>query len=164
MPQIASFLTPHDAASLTRLVHLNPERLYDPAPNGYSHLVVAPLHGRTVYVSGQGGENAAGELPSGFAAQLDQALRNMEAALAAADATVHDVARLTLLVVDHTEERLALWTQAARGVWKDAPTPACTLIPVPRLALDGMLVEVEATAVVTGTAATPGTAAQIRRI
>ena len=156
MPAIASHLA---KAPADPIVHINPDGLYDPAPNGYSHLVVAPLHGRTVYLAGQGGENAAGELPAGFAAQLDQALCNMRTALAAAGATVHDVVRLTLLVVDHTEERLALWTRAARGVWKDAPTPACTLIPVPRLALDGMLVEVEATAVVTGTAVTTGTTA-----
>jgi enamine deaminase RidA (YjgF/YER057c/UK114 family) len=145
MPPIVSRLTPDHAA---HIVHINPEGLYDPAPNGYTHAVAAPLHGRTVFASGQGGENAAGELAEGFAAQLEQALHNMQTALAAAGATVHDVVRLTLLVVDHTEARLALWTDAARSVWKDGPAPACTLIPVPRLALDGMLVEVEATAVV----------------
>ena len=145
MPPIASRLTQDHAA---HIVHINPEGLYDPAPNGYTHVVAAPLHGRTVYASGQGGENAAGELPAGFAAQLDQTLSNMQTALAAAGATVHDVVRLNLLVVDHTEARLALWTSAVRRVWKNAPAPACTLIPVPRLALDGMLVEIEATAVV----------------
>ncbi len=145
MPQIASRLTPAHTATLT---HINPEGLYDPRPNGYSHVVAAPLAGRTIYASGQGGENLAGELSPDFAAQLDQALVNMRTALAASGATVHDVVRLTLLVVDHSEARLALWSEAARRLWGDAPTPACTLIPVPRLALDGMLIEVEATAVV----------------
>lgn len=147
MPQIAPRFTPSHAA---RLAHINPAGVYDPAPNGYTHVVVAPLSGRTVYASGQGGENLAGELSPDFATQLAQALDNMRRVLEAAGATVHDVARLTLLVVDHSEARLALWTEAARRVWgNDAPTPACTLIPVPRLALDGMLVEVQATAVVT---------------
>lgn len=145
MSQIASRLNPTHAATLA---HINPEGVYDPAPNGYTHVVVAPLSGRTVYASGQGGENLAGELSPDFAEQLAHALDNMRRVLEAAGATVHDVARLTLLVVDHTEARLALWTEAARRVWGDSPTPACTLIPVPRLALDGMLVEVEATAVV----------------
>ncbi len=145
MPRIASRLTSAPAAALA---HINPEGLYDPVPNGYTHVVVAPLSGRTVYASGQGGENLAGELSPDFAAQLDQALANMRIALEASGASVHDVVRLTLLVVDHTEARLALWSEAARRVWEDAPSPACTLIPVPRLALDGMLVEVEATAVV----------------
>ena len=145
MPQIASRFGSSNPASFT---HINPEGLYDPRPNGYSHVVVAPLSGRTVYASGQGGENLAGELSPNFAAQLGQALANMRIALEACGATVHDVVRLTLLVVDHSEARLALWTEAARRVWGDAPTPGCTLIPVPRLALDGMLIEVEATAVV----------------
>jgi enamine deaminase RidA (YjgF/YER057c/UK114 family) len=34
-----------------------------------------------------------------------------------------------------------------RSLWPDGAAPACTLIPVPRLALDGMLIEIEATAV-----------------
>ena len=144
MPQIASKLSP----SHTSLTHINPVGLYDPAPNGYSHVVVAPLQGRTVYASGQGGENLAGELSPDFAQQLDQALINMRTALTAAGATVNDVVRLTLLVVDHSEARLALWADAARRMWADGSAPGCTLIPVPRLALDGMLVEVEATAVV----------------
>ena len=60
---------------------------------------------------------------------------------------MHDVAKLTVLVVDHTEQRLALFSQAVRSLWPDGAAPACTLIPVPRLALDGMLIEIEATAV-----------------
>ena len=148
MPQIASKLSPHH----TSLTHINPAGLYDPVPNGYSHVVVAPLQGRTVYASGQGGENLAGELSPDFAEQLEQALTNMRTALTAAGATVNDVVRLTLLVVDHSEARLALWADAARRVWSDGPAPGCTLIPVPRLALDGMLVELEATAVVAAAA------------
>jgi enamine deaminase RidA (YjgF/YER057c/UK114 family) len=148
MPQIASKLSPHQMS----LTHINPAGLYDPVPNGYSHVVVAPLQGRTIYASGQGGENLAGELPPDFAEQLEQSLTNMRTALTAAGATVNDVVRLTLLVVDHSEARLAVWADAARRVWADGPAPGCTLIPVPRLALDGMLVEVEATAVVAAAA------------
>ncbi|MEE9887827.1 RidA family protein, partial [Acinetobacter nosocomialis] len=33
-----------------------------------------------------------------------------------------------------------------QNLWKNHPFPACTLIPVPRLALERMLIEVEATA------------------
>lgn len=78
---------------------------------------------------------------------MHQALANLRTALAAAGASVHDVAKLTVLVVGHTEQRLALFSQAVRSLWPDGAAPACTLIPVPRLALDGMLIEVEATAV-----------------
>lgn len=130
------------------LTHINPAGLHDPRPNGYSHVVVAPLQGRVIYAAGQGGENEAGELSPDFGVQVRQALANMRTALAAAGATVQDVAKLTLLIVDHSEQRLAIWSEAVRDVWEHGRAPACTLIPVPRLALDGMLVEVEATAVV----------------
>ncbi len=36
--------------------------------------------------------------------------------------------------------------QIMKDLWKNHPFPACTLIPVPRLALEHMLIEVEATA------------------
>ncbi len=152
MPTIVPHLPVSPAPQpVSAITHINPHGLYDPAPNGYTHVVVAPAQGHVVYASGQGGENVSGALPADFAQQLDQALANMRIALEAAGAGLGDVVRLTLLVVGHTEARLALWTAAARRTWHDGPTPACTLVPVPRLALDGMLVEVEATAVVVTT-------------
>ncbi|ABM32853.1 RidA family protein [Paracidovorax citrulli] len=125
----------------------NPPGLHDPAPNGYSHLAVVQGPVRTVHVAGQGGEDAAGRLAGGFDAQVRQALANLCTALAAAGAAPSDVARLTVLVVDHSEERLRSFGAALRACWGAAALPACTLIPVPRLALDGMLFEIDATAV-----------------
>lgn len=139
-----------DAASSpsSRLRLLSPEGLYDPAPNGYSHIAIVETPARLVYVAGQGGEDAQGRLQADFASQVGQAMRNLCTALSAAGARPQDVARLTVLVADHTEDKLRLFGQAVKEVWGQAPTPACTLIPVPRLALDGMLFEIEATAVV----------------
>lgn len=145
-PDSATHLRPAAAASLLRFI--NPPGLYDPRANGYTHVVVAPAQARTVFVAGQGGENAAGELSADFGDQLREAFTNLRMALAGAGASVHDVAKLTVLVVDHSEQRLALFSQVVRGLWPDGAAPACTLIPVPRLALDGMLIEIEATAVV----------------
>lgn len=141
---------PSSTSTTTRpfsLSFINPPGLYDPAPNGYSHVAVVQGPARTVHVAGQGGEDASGRLAEGFDAQVRLALANLRTALAAAGATPRDVARLTVLVVDHTEERLRTFGAALRECWGDAPTPACTLIPVPRLALDGMLFEIDATAV-----------------
>lgn len=147
---VAAVATAAAAATTTRaaLDFINPPGLYDPRANGYTHVVVAPAHARTVFVAGQGGENAAGQLSPDFGEQLRQALTNLRMALAGAGASVHDVAKLTVLVVDHSEQRLALFSQAARSLWPDGAAPACTLIPVSRLALDGMLIEIEATAMV----------------
>ena len=127
---------------------LNPAELYDPAPNGYSHVAMADGAARLVWVAGQGGEHADGHLPPDFGAQVAQAMCNLQTALAAAGAGPEHVLKLTLLVVDHSEARLATVSSAVRALWGALPAPACTLIPVPRLALDGMLFEIDATAAV----------------
>lgn len=126
---------------------INPPGLYDPQPNGYTHVVTASTPARMVYVAGQGGENAAGELAPDFAAQVAQAFSNLQTALAAADANLDHVVKISVLIVGHSMERLAILGLAVRAAWGERPAPACTLIPVPRLALDGMLFEIEATAI-----------------
>lgn len=126
---------------------INPATLYDPRPNGYTHVVIAEAPARLVYIAGQGGEDVNGVLSEDFATQVAQALANLRAALQAADATLAQVAKVTALIVGHDEAKLAIFSTALRAAWGDAPPPACTLIPVPRLALDGMLFEIEATAI-----------------
>jgi enamine deaminase RidA (YjgF/YER057c/UK114 family) len=132
--------------SLIQLI--NPPALYDPVPNGYSHVAVAEGETlRLVLASGQGGEDREGRLPPSFREQLRQAIDNMLAALVAAGVAPSDVARTLVLVVDHSEEKLHWLGAEFDRVWGSALKPACTLVPVPRLALDGMLIEIEATAV-----------------
>ena len=129
-----------------RLTALDPPGLYDPAPNGYSHVVVAEGGTRTAYIAGQGGEDESGALAPAFVDQVAQAFANLRTALEAVGATPDQVAKLATYVVDHDETKLAILTQqvtATFGDWR----PAQTLVPVPRLALDGMLFEVEAIAV-----------------
>lgn len=126
---------------------VNPEGLYDPAPNGYSHVAVLDANTEVIHVSGQGGETQDGVLVDGFEGQVLQALRNLATALEAVGATTDDVAKLTVLIVEHDESKLASLGRALAATFGSRPMPACTLIPVHRLALDGMLFEVEATAV-----------------
>ncbi|WP_064747655.1 RidA family protein [Lysobacter firmicutimachus] len=125
----------------------NPAGLYDPAPNGYSHLAEVAAPARWLFVAGQGGETADGALDPDFRAQVRQALRNLLTALDAAGAQAEDVAKLTVLVVDHDEARLHVFGAELAAAFGDH-RPACTLIPVPRLALDGMLFEIEALAAI----------------
>ena len=93
-------------------------------------------------------EDADSQLSPDFAEQVRQAFANLQIALAAADAQIKDVAKLTVLIVDHSQERLHILGAEVARVWGALPAPACTLIPVPRLALDAMLFEVEAVAAV----------------
>ena len=124
----------------------NPEGLYDPAPNAYSHLAAVAPGAEWLFVAGQGGEDARGQLSPVFADQAAQAIANLRTALQSRGADLHHIFKLTLLMVDHSEERLRLWVEQADLAWGCTMKPVCTLIPVPRLALDGMLIEIEAVA------------------
>lgn len=128
----------------------NPEGLYDPSPNAYSHVAEVRAGSRLLSIAGQGGEDASGQLPGDFQAQARQALANLQTALATRGAKLADVYKLTLLIVDHSQARLQQWTALANQAWAGAMAPTCTLIPVPRLALDGMLVEIDALAALPG--------------
>ena len=129
------------------LTLINPAGLYDPTANGYSHVASIAAGSQLVYVAGQGGETDDGALAPDFRLQVRQALRNLGIAVTAAGARVSDIAKLTVLIVDHSEERLHVFGEELTLALGAGPKPACTLIPVPRLALDGMLFEVEAVAV-----------------
>lgn len=128
------------------LTIVNPPGLYDPSPNGYSHAVVAQGGKRVAYIAGQGGEDPAGTLSPLFAEQLRQAFANLGTALAAAGARPDQVAKLTTYVVGYEQSMLPMMTKVLKDMFGDA-LPAQTLVPVPRLALDGMLFEVDAVAV-----------------
>ncbi|WP_414583151.1 RidA family protein [Scytonema sp. PCC 10023] len=130
-----------------KIQRINPVGLYDPSPNGYTHVAIAPPGATIIYVAGQGGEDEKGNLVGDFAAQLTQAFANLRVALTAAGAHPEHVVKLTTLVVDHNESKLQQLTAVVQAMWGE-PAPTQTLIPVPRLALDGMLFEVDAVAVI----------------
>ncbi|WP_395845063.1 RidA family protein [Archangium violaceum] len=132
---------------MSPLVLANPKGLYDPTAHGYSHVARVAPGSRLIYIAGQGGENESGALQPDFRLQVRQALSNLRTALESAGAGVGDVAKLTVLIVDHSEERLKVFGSELERAWTAGMKPTCTLIPVPRLALDGMLFEVEAVAV-----------------
>ena len=125
---------------------INPSTLYNPRPNAYSHVAVVQNFNNIIHVAGQGGEDSKGELSSNFQEQATQVFNNIQHALTAADAKISDIAVLRVLIVDHSDEKHQILIKIMQNLWKNHPFPACTLIPVPRLALERMLIEVEATA------------------
>ncbi|MGR9181964.1 RidA family protein [Rhizobium leguminosarum] len=125
---------------------VNPKNLYDPSPNGYSTAVIVPRQGRLAYISGQGGQDSTGALSPDFAVQVKQAYANLRTALDALGAKPDQVAKLTVFVVDHDMSKLEVLTKSVKDMF-GASLPAQTLIPVPKLAIDPMLFEVEATVV-----------------
>ncbi|HMJ77643.1 MAG TPA: RidA family protein [Iamia sp.] len=122
-----------------------------PEPLGYAQVGVA-TGGRTVYVSGQVARTADGShvAPGDLAGQVAQAYANVLAALAGAGATYADVAKVTVYVVDLTEEKLGPFIEGAMRVAAAHdidPTKPMTMIGVAALAEPDLLVEVEAIAV-----------------
>ncbi len=130
-------------ANENKLTIVNPRNLYDPTPNGYSTAVIVPREARVAYISGQGGQDSTGALSPDFAVQVKQAYANLRTALDGIGARPDQVAKLTVFVVDHDMSKLDVLTRNVKEMFGEA-LPAQTLIPVPKLAIDPMLFEVEA--------------------
>ena len=114
---------------------------------GYSNGVAA--EGRQVFVAGQIGWDANARFHTDdFAAQAEQAMRNVAAVLAEAGAAPHHLVRLTWYVTDKREylDNLGAVGAAYRAVF-GRHYPAMTLVQVAALVEDRAKVEIEATAV-----------------
>ena len=115
---------------------------------GFANGVAAT--GRQVFVAGQVGWNAEQRFESDdFIAQVEQALANIVAVLAEADARPEHLVRLTWYITDKREylARLAEVGQVYRRTI-GRHFPAMTLVQVAALLEDRAKVEIEATAVV----------------
>jgi enamine deaminase RidA (YjgF/YER057c/UK114 family) len=115
---------------------------------GYSNGIAA--RGRLVFVAGQVGWNAGQQVVAGdFVAQARQALANVVAVLACADARPEHIVRMTWYV---TDKREYLDCSRALGVaYREIigrHYPAMTAVEVAGLVEEGARVEIEATAVV----------------
>ncbi|NTX17403.1 RidA family protein [Myxococcus sp. CA056] len=130
---------------------LNPEGL--PKTDAYGYRQVAIATGtRQVHVAGQVAYDANGQLVArgDLAGQVARSYRNVAIALAAAGATFRDVVRLTFYVVDWKPEMMPAFLAGIEQVAAElqiSPAPA-SLIGVSVLFEPGVLVEIEATAVV----------------
>lgn len=123
---------------------INPQGLHEPPT--YHHVALAS-GSRIVFLSGQVAFDEDGNLVGeDVVAQAEQAFRNVATALAAVGASVEQVAKLTTFVVGHRPELIEP-IMAARGAVFGEHRPASTYLGVEALARPGLLVEVEAVAV-----------------
>ncbi|AGZ42729.1 RidA family protein [Actinoplanes friuliensis] len=108
---------------------------------------------KLVFIAGQVARDADGtKVGEGdFAAQVEQCYLNIGTALAGVGATFDNVVKLTVYLVDWTEDKMPLFVEGAgRAAAKlgVTPLPPLTGIGVVTLAEPDMLVEIEATAVI----------------
>ena len=124
---------------------LNPPELH-PAP-GFSHVAVAEGT-RIVHLAGQVALDREFGIVGGddLGEQTRAAMRNVEAALAAAGAAWGDVVRRTVYTLHPTEYETI--TAAIDEVTGGAEHPAQTIVGVTGLAVPGLLIEIECTAVI----------------
>jgi len=127
--------------------YLNPDSLNkNPA---FSNVVVVSGPVKTVYVGGQDAVDASGAIigKGDLKAQTEQALKNIQAALAAAGAQPEHVIKWNIYVVQG--QSLEAGFEAFQRVWGNQPNPpAVTMAFVAGLAHPDFLVEMDAIAVV----------------
>lgn len=122
------------------ITHINPDQLaLSPV---FSHGALSTQAG-VLYVGGQNGNDSSGAMAEGFAAQTEQAYRNVLAVLDAAGCSTGDVLKLTIYIKG--DEDVAEGLAAAQRVWGNQPT-AITVLRVHGLARPDALVEIEAVA------------------
>ena len=127
---------------------INPPGLSNPSKYGYTQAVVVPSASKLVYIAGQYGADEHDHLVADdFATQMKQSFANLRTALTAVGATPETVVKITILSVAHNEEKLRLISAQRNSFWSNHK-PASTLIPVPRLAREGMLFEIDAVAII----------------
>lgn len=131
--------------------HLQPSELFASQPLGFTQVVTSPP-GKLVFCSGQVAWDKDLKLVGGddLAAQGAKAVENLGHALAAAGATPADLTSLRIYIANYEPEDIAVLGPVLGPFLKGAPAPAQTLIGVQSLAVPGLRIEIEATAVVGG--------------
>lgn len=143
MMTIAGLLTQQGSAQEIT----NPDGLYDPRPHGYSHIATVPGGSILVFVAGQAGTDGQGQFSSDFRTQVQFTFKNLAIALKSKGLGMQHIAKLTTLVVDYDAEKHKILIEEGKKIWPDQKFPVNTLIPVSGLALEGMRIEIDATAV-----------------
>jgi enamine deaminase RidA (YjgF/YER057c/UK114 family) len=124
---------------------LNPAGI--PKPTGYTHVVTTDAR-KLVFISGQIGVDANGEMKGGLAAQTVQVFENLKVALASAGATFDHVVKITTYIVNYTPASRQTLIETRDRYFNSQNPPASTLVGVSALAFPGLLIEIEAIAAV----------------
>jgi enamine deaminase RidA (YjgF/YER057c/UK114 family) len=128
--------------------YLNPDTLLK--PRGYTHVVTISGPAKMIFISGQVAIDKEGKLvgPGDLKTQIRQASANLKAALEAAGATPADIVKTNTYIVNYKQSDYSAMREARGELFPDGEPPASTLVGVTSLAVDGLMVEMEAVAAV----------------
>lgn len=131
--------------------YLNPPELFPSLQYGFSQVVTSPP-GKLIFLSGQVAWDEREQLQGGddLKAQTLHALRNVEIGLRAAGAILDDIVAMRLYIVDYRREKSAAIREALQETFAGRQPPVTTWIGVSALAGEGLLIEIEATAILEG--------------
>jgi enamine deaminase RidA (YjgF/YER057c/UK114 family) len=128
----------------TKKRFLNPDGLNKPAV--YSQVVEVTTPGRLVFIAGQTAIDREGKLVSrDFRAQAVQVFENLKAALAAVGAGFSDIVKLNSYIIE--PEHQPILREVRANYMKGGNLPASTSLCVRGFPRDGVLLEIEAIAV-----------------
>ena len=129
--------------------YIQPKELFDGQSFGFSQVVTSPP-GKLVFVSGQVAYNSKFELvgESDLKLQAEQALKNVSYALKAAGASHSDVTMMRANIVNLKPEHGEILSGPISDFFGDNPPSASTWVGVTSLAAEGILIEIEAIAVI----------------
>ena len=115
----------------------------------FSH-VATVSGGKTIHVSGQVSWNEKGEVvhPGNLKGQAGQVFENLKVALEAAGATYDNIVKFTIYVVNLKPQDRVTISEVRSRYLTSGRVPASTMIGVQSLVSEGLLLEVEAIAVV----------------
>ena len=115
----------------------------------YSYHVVSVEGGRTIYLAGQIAFDADRNILGGddVVAQARYALTNLKRNVEAAGASMSDMVKITTFIVNYDQSQLQDIVQVIEEFFPEAHRPTNTMVGIERLAVDGLLIEIEGIAV-----------------
>ena len=126
--------------------NVNPDTLL--TPRGYSHVVTVEGAQKLAFIAGQVAVDKEGKIvgPGDLTTQIKQVAHNLIAALAAVGAKPTDIVKMNTYIVQYKPSDYAAMRDARAILFPSGELPASTLIGVHSLAVEGLLVEIEAIA------------------
>ncbi len=126
---------------------INPDTLFDPSGFAYSQGAVTD-GAHTLHIAGQAALDVNVQVVgSDIAAQARATLDNIRVLLSHEGLSASHLVRLRIYIVDLDEEKLQAVVSELHAFYGDAEPAPNTVVGVSALALDGMMVEIDATAI-----------------